>query len=50
MMATDAIRKSRSPKLFHMTCVAHLLHNYAQRAKSHFEDVDQLIKKPKSNG
>ena len=34
--------KSLYPKLFHVTCVAHLLHNYAMKIKSHFEDVDQL--------
>ena len=31
------------PKLFHMTCVAHLLHNCAMKIKSYFKDVDQLI-------
>ena len=37
--------KSLYPKLFHVTCVAHLLHNCAMKIKSHFEDVDQLIAK-----
>jgi len=27
MLAADAIPKSLYPKLFHVTCVAHLLHN-----------------------
>ena len=36
------------PKLFHVTCVAHLLHNCAMKIKSHFEDVDQLIAKVKA--
>ena len=40
--------KSLYPKLFHVTCVAHLLHNYAMKIKSHFEDVDQLIAKVKT--
>ena len=34
-------------KLFHEWGVAHLLHNYAMKIKSHFEDVDQLIAKVK---
>ena len=37
--------KSLYPKLFHVTCVAHLLHNCAMKIKSHSEDVDQLIAK-----
>ena len=40
--------KSLHPKLFHMTCVAHLLHNCAMKIKSHFEDMDQLIAKVKA--
>ena len=38
----------KSPKLFHVTCVAHLLHNCALKIKSHFEDVDQVIAKAKA--
>ena len=34
--------------LFHVTCVAHLLHNCAMKIKYHFEDVDQLIAKIKA--
>jgi len=45
MVAAGAILKSLYPKLFHVTCVAHLLHNYARKVRSHFEDVDQLIAK-----
>ena len=40
--------KSLYPKLFHVTCVAHLLHNRAMKMKSRFEDVDQLIAKVKA--
>ena len=36
------------PKLFHVTCVAHLLHNCAMKIKSHFDDVDQLIANDKA--
>ena len=48
MVATSEILKSLYSKLFHVTCVAHLLHNCAMKVKSHFEDVDQLIAKVKS--
>ena len=48
MLAAGAILKSLYPKLFHETCVAHLLHNCAIKAKSHFEDVDELIAEAKS--
>ena len=48
-MITDGItQKSLHLKLFHMTCVAHLLHNCAMKINSHFEDVDQLIAKIKA--
>ena len=40
--------KSLYPKLFHVTCLAHLLHNCAMKIKSHFEDVDQLNAKTKA--
>ena len=39
--------KSLYPKLFDVTCVAHLLHNCTMKIKSHFEGVDQLIAKVK---
>ena len=48
MCAADITLKSLYPKLFHVTCVAHLLHNCAMKVKSHFEDVDQLIANPKT--
>ena len=48
MIAVGIILKSLYPKLFHVTCVAHLLHNCAMKIKSHFEDVDQLIAKVKA--
>ena len=43
MTAAGITLKSLFPKLFHVTCVAHLSHNCAMKIKSHFEDVDQLI-------
>ena len=48
MIAAGITLKSLYPKLFHVTCVAHLLHNCAMKIKSHFRDVDQLIAKVKA--
>ena len=48
MIAAGITLKSLYPKLFHVTCVAHSLHNCAMKIKSHFEDVDQLIAKVKA--
>ena len=47
-IAAGITLKSLYPKLFHVTCVANLLHNCAMKIKSHFEDVDQLIAKVKA--
>ena len=47
MIAAGITLKSLYPKLFHVTFVAHLLHNCAMNIKSHFENVDQLIAKVK---
>jgi len=43
MVATGNVLKSLYPKLFHVTCIVHLLHNCAMKVESHFHDVDQLI-------
>ena len=48
MVAAGTILKSLYPNLFHVTCIAHLLHNCAMKVKSHFQDVDQLIAKVKA--
>ena len=48
MIAAGITQKSLYPKLFHVTCVTHLLHNCAMKIKSHFKDVDQLIAKVKA--
>ena len=48
IIAAGITLKSLYPKLFHVMCVAHLLHNCAMKIKSHFEDVDQLIAKIKA--
>lgn len=36
------------PRLFHVTCTAHLLHNCAEKVRSHFDDVDELISRTKA--
>ena len=48
MIAAGITLKCLYSKLFHVTCVALLLHNCAMKIKSHFEDVDQLIAKIKA--
>ena len=48
MITAGITLKSPYPKLFHVTCVTHLLRNYAMKIKSHFENVDQLIAKVKA--
>ena len=48
MIAAGITLKSLYPKLFHVTCVAHLLHNCAMKIKSHFKNLDQLIAKVKA--
>ena len=48
MIAAGVTLKSLYPTLFHVTCVAHLLHNCAMKIKSHFEDVNQLIARVKA--
>ena len=48
MIGAGITLKSLYLKLFHVTCLAHLLHNCAIKIKSHFENVDQLIAKIKA--
>ena len=48
MIAAGITLKSLYPKQFHVTCVAHLLHNCAMKIKSHFKEVDQPIAKVKA--
>ena len=48
IIAAGLTLKSVYSKLFHVTCIAHLLHNCAIKIKSHIEDVDQLIAKVKA--
>ena len=48
MIAANIALKFLYPKLFHVTCVAHLLLNCAMKIEPHFEDVNQLIAKVKA--
>ena len=52
LLLTDAARyitaaghlvKGIYPKLFHITCTAHALHNAVERIRNHYEDVNKLI-------
>ncbi|KAL4143683.1 hypothetical protein QTP88_005988 [Uroleucon formosanum] len=40
--AGDCI-KALYPKLIHVTCLAHALHNVCEEVHAHYQDVDQLI-------
>ena len=44
MTASSAALKLLYPNLFHVTCIAHLLHNCAEKVRSHFQDVDKRLK------
>ena len=48
MIAAGIALESLYPKLFPVTCLSHLLHNFAMKIKSYSEDVDQLIAKVKA--
>ena len=43
MTAAGRLVKGIYPKLFHITCTAHALHNAAERIRNHYEDVNKLI-------
>ena len=43
MTASSTALKLLYLKLFHITCIAHLLHNYMEKVSSHFQDIDNLI-------
>ena len=48
MIAAGITLKSLYPKLFHVTRIAHLLHDCAIKIKPYFEDMDKLIAKVKA--
>ena len=43
MTAAGRVVKQTYPRLFHITCAAHGLHNAAERIRANYEDVDKLI-------
>ena len=48
MTASSAALKLLYPNLFHVTCITHLLYNCAEKVRSHFQDVDNLIARVKA--
>ena len=48
VVTADAILESVYPKPFHVTYVAHFLHNCTANVKSYFENIDRLIAQVKS--
>ena len=48
MVACSAVLKVLYPNMFHLTCLAHLLHNCAEKVRSYFTDVDNLIARVKA--
>ena len=48
MRASGGALKVLYPRLFHVTCLAHMLHNCAERIRSFFHDVDNLIARIKA--
>ena len=49
MTAAGRVVKQTYPRLFHITCVAHGLHNAAERIRANYEDVDKLIASVKAS-
>ena len=43
MTAVGRVVKQTYPRIFHITCVAHGLHDAAQRIRANYEDADKLI-------
>lgn len=43
MTAAGRVLKNLFPRLFHVTCIAHLLHNCAERVRNKFNNIDSLI-------
>ena len=43
MTTTTQSLKMLYLRLFHIICIAHLLHDCAEKVRSHFQDVDELI-------
>jgi hypothetical protein len=43
MTAAGNVLRQLYPRLFHVTCAAHLLHNCAEKVRAYFSDVDAAI-------
>ena len=48
MTACTATLKALYPRLFHVTCLAHMLHNCAEKVRGAFVDVDNLVARVKA--
>ena len=48
MTVVTAALKILYLNLFHVTCVAHMLHNCAEKIRAYYTDVDQLIARTKA--
>ena len=48
MTAAGRLLKQIYPRLLHVTCAAHLLHNCTKKVRAHFSDVDNLITRVKN--
>ena len=42
MRLAGKILKELYPCWMHVTCTAHLIHNYAMRVRAHFKEIDYL--------
>lgn len=49
MLAAGKILKEFYPNLFHVTCVAHLFHNCAEKVRAYYSNVDNLISSIKAS-
>ena len=48
MSTAGNLLKKLNPKLFHVTCMAHLIHNCAMKVQANFPAVDELIARVKA--
>ena len=48
MMVAGTILKQLYPNLFHVTCIAHLLYNRAEKVRTRFPNVDAVIARVKA--
>ena len=48
MTTAGKVLKELYPQLFHVTCVSHLFHSYAEKTRAHYFNVDNLITRIKA--